>query len=309
MDTLILALLRSTLRSTTPLLLTALGGMFSERSGIVNIALEGIMLFGALAAALTTQLLESALGATEVSAQLDWIPWVGLVAGALGGAGEAVIHGVISIWYRADQIVSGTAINLLALSLPSVVLVYLYGNATSSEPVIHRLPLWPFPGVGEFSPLVYLAFGLVPICWWVVFKTAWGLRLRAVGEHPQAADTMGISIEWMRLTAVILSGILGGLAGAYLSIGFLNQFVRAMSAGKGFIALAAMIFGKWHPVGILLATLLFGFADAVAIQMQGGAILPPTLVQAFPFVLTMLVLAGFIDRSRPPAALGKPYSK
>ena len=309
MDTLILALLRSTLRSTTPLLLTALGGMFSERSGIVNIALEGIILFGALTAALTTQLLEAPFLAHDPTAQLGWIPWVGLLAGALGGAIVAGIHGVISIWYRADQIVSGTAINLLALSFPSVLLVYLYGNATSSEPVSNRLPLWPIPGLGEFSPLVFLAFLLVPICWWILFKTAWGLRLRAVGEHPQAADTMGISIPSMRLTAVLLSGVLGGMAGAYLSIGFLNQFVRAMSAGKGFIALAAMIFGKWHPVGILLATLLFGFADAVAIQMQGGAILPPTIVQALPFVLTMLVLAGFIDRSRPPAALGKPYSK
>lgn len=309
METLILALLRSTLRSTTPLLLTALGGMFSERSGVVNIALEGIMLFGALVAALTTQQLEAPFLAQDPSAQLSWIPWVGLLAGALGGALVAGIHALLCIRYRADQIISGTAINLLALSLPSVVLTYLYGNATSSESVINRLPLWSFPGLGSFSPLVYLAFGLVPLCWWILFKTAWGLRLRAVGDHPQAADSLGISIERMRFTAVLLSGLLGGLAGAYLSIGFLNQFVRAMSAGKGFIALAAMIFGKWHPVGILGATLLFGFADALAIQLQGGSIMPPTLVQAFPFLLTMLVLAGFIDRSRPPAALGKPYSK
>ncbi|MEN9222412.1 MAG: ABC transporter permease, partial [Thermostichus sp. BF3_bins_97] len=169
------------------------------------------------------------------------------------------------------------------------------------------LPLW-----GGFSPLVYLAFLLVPVSWWLLFKTPWGLRLRAVGEHPQAADTVGVDILRMRYGAVMLSGLLGGLAGAYLSIGFLNQFVRNMSAGKGFIALAAMIFGKWHPLGILGSTLLFGATDALAIQLQGGDVMPPVLIQALPFVLTMLVLSGMLSRTRqarPPAALGKAYSK
>lgn len=310
MEAFLLALLASTLRSTTPLLLTGLGGMFSERSGVVNIALEGIILFGALAAAVTTQQLEAPYLTVDPVAQVAWIPWVGLLAGAVGGAGIAAIHAVISIRYKADQIVSGTAINLLAFSVPSVVLQALYGNSTNSQEIVNRLPLW-----AGFSPLVYLAFLLVPLCGWILFKTPWGLRLRAVGEHPQAADTMGINIEQMRYLGVILSGVLGGLAGAYLSIGFLNQFVRNMSAGKGFIALAAMIFGRWHPVGILGATLLFGMADALAIQLQGGTILPAVLVQAFPFALTMLVLAGLItlpmggwhQPTRPPAALGKPY--
>ncbi|MDX2272691.1 MAG: ABC transporter permease [Cyanobacteriota bacterium] len=303
MPTFLLALIPATLRSTTPLLLTALGGMFAERSGVVNIALEGIMLFGALAAALTTQQLEAPYLAVDANAQVFWIPWLGLLAGAIGGAMIAAVHAVVSIHYKADQIVSGTAINLLAFSVPSILLQFFYNNTTNSQEILNRLPLW----LG-FSPLVYLAFGLVPFSWWLLFKTSWGLRLRAVGEHPQAADTMGVNVARVRYGAVLLSGVLAGLAGAYLSIGFLNQFVRGMSAGKGFIALAAMIFGKWHPFGIFGATLLFGLADALAIQLQGGAILPAVLIQAFPFVLTMLVLAGLINRARPPAALGKPYT-
>jgi ABC-type uncharacterized transport system permease subunit len=307
MATPLLALIPATLRSTTPLLLTALGGMYSERSGVVNIALEGIILFGALAAAVTTQQLEAPILAQTPAAQVAWIPWVGLLAGALGGVGIAFVHALVCIHYKADQIVSGTAINLLALSVPSLVLQYFYGNTTNSQEVVNRLPLW-----NGFSPLVYLAFLLVPISWWLLFKTPWGLRLRAVGEHPQAADTMGVDILRLRYGAVLLSGLLGGLAGAYLSIGFLNQFVRNMSAGKGFISLAAMIFGKWHPLGILGSTLLFGATDALAIQLQGGDVMPPVLIQALPFVLTMWVLSGMLSRTRqarPPAALGKAYSK
>jgi len=220
------------------------------------------------------------------------------------GGLAAFVHALVSIKYRADQIISATALNLLALGAPSLVLTYFYGNATSSKEVENRLPL-----LLGLSPLVYLAFLLVPLAWWVLFKTPFGLRLRAVGEHPEAADTLGVNVYRLRYTGVILSGILAGLAGAYLSIGFLNQFVRGMSAGMGFIALAAMIFGKWHPVGILFSTLLFGFASALAIQLQGSEILPAVLVQAFPYVVTVLVLAGFIGRSRPPAAVGKPYEK
>ncbi|AFV76986.1 ABC transporter permease [Thermus oshimai] len=297
-----LALLLSTLRQTTPLLLTALGGMFSERSGVVNIALEGIILFGALSAAVFVERMEASLGPAP------WLPWAGvLVAMGVGGL-VAWVHAVVSIRYRADQIVSGTAINLLALGAPSLVLTYFYGNATNSKEVQSRLPLLGPEGFA-LSPLVYLAFLLVPLAWWVLFKTPWGLRLRAVGEYPEAADTLGVNVYRMRYLGVVLSGVLAGLAGAYLSIGFLNQFVRGMSAGMGFIALAAMIFGKWHPVGILFSTLLFGFASALAIQLQGTDILPAVLVQAFPYVVTILVLAGFMGRSRPPGAVGKPYEK
>lgn len=300
----VVALFFSTLRQAAPLLLTALGGLFSERSGVVNIALEGMILFGAAAAAITVNRIEVATGGLEAF----WIPWAGLLVGAIVGGLVGLVHAIASIKYRADQIVSGTAINIAALGAPSIVLQVLYNNTSTSQEVKNRLPLVSF-GVGEVSILVLVAFLLVPVVWWVLFKTPWGLRLRAVGEHPQAAETMGVNVMRMRYTAVILSGVLAGIAGAYLSIGFLNQFIRAMSAGAGFIALAALIFGKWHPFGVLGATLLFGFAQALAIQLQGGNILPATIVQALPFVLTMLVLAGFIGRSRPPAAVGKPYDK
>ncbi|GEM84498.1 MAG: ABC transporter permease [Meiothermus sp.] len=300
----VIALFFSTLRQAAPLLLTSLGGLFSERSGVVNIALEGMILFGAAAAAITVNRIEVATGGLEAF----WIPWVGLLAGATVGGLVGLVHAIASIKYRADQIVSGTAINIAALGAPSIVLQVLYNNTSTSQEVQNRLPNVDL-GPSSVSILVIFAFLLVPVVWWVLFKTPWGLRLRAVGEHPEAAETMGVNVIRMRYTAVILSGVLAGIAGAYLSIGFLNQFIRAMSAGAGFIALAALIFGKWHPFGVLGATLLFGFAQALAIQLQGGDILPATIVQALPFILTMLVLAGFIGRSRPPAAVGKPYDK
>ncbi len=300
----VIALFFSTLRQAAPLLLTSLGGLFSERSGVVNIALEGMILFGAAAAAITVNRIEVATGGQVAF----WIPWVGLLAGALVGGLVGLVHAIACIRYRADQIVSGTAINIAALGAPSIVLQVFYNNTSTSQEVVNRLPNVPL-GPGSVSILVIVAFLLVPLVWWALFKTPWGLRLRAVGEHPEAAETMGVNVIRMRYTAVILSGVLAGIAGAYLSIGFLNQFIRAMSAGAGFIALAALIFGKWHPFGVLGATLLFGFAQALAIQLQGGDILPATIVQAMPFILTMLVLAGFIGRSRPPAAVGKPYDK
>lgn len=300
----VIALFFSTLRQAAPLLLTSLGGLFSERSGVVNIALEGMILFGAAAAAITVNRIEVATGGLEAF----WIPWVGLLAGASVGGLVGLVHAIASIKYRADQIVSGTAINIAALGAPSIVLQVLYNNTSTSQEVQNRMPNVDL-GPSSVSILVILAFLLVPVVWWVLFKTPWGLRLRAVGEHPEAAETMGVNVIRMRYTGVILSGVLAGIAGAYLSIGFLNQFIRAMSAGAGFIALAALIFGKWHPFGVLGATLLFGFAQALAIQLQGGDILPATIVQALPFILTMLVLAGFIGRSRPPAAVGKPYDK
>jgi len=296
---LLLTLVGSALRATTPLLLAALGGLFSERSGVVNIALEGIILFGALAAAVTVQQLEANLGTA-----IPWAPWVGLLGAMIVGGFIGWIHAVISIRYKADQIISATAINLMAVGIPALILTGLYSNSTTSQPVANRLPFW-----GGFSPLVYLAFLLVPIVWYVVFRTPFGLRLRSVGEHPEAADSVGINVRRMRYYGVVLSGVLAGLAGAYLSIGNLNQFVGNMSGGRGFIALAALIFGKWHPVGVLGATLLFGAFEAVATLLGGSQLLPPTIVESIPFILTMLVLAGFIGRSVMPKALGKPFEK
>ncbi|MBS3933477.1 MAG: ABC transporter permease [Truepera sp.] len=305
---LLLALVGSVLRATTPLLLAALGGMFSERSGVVNIALEGIILFGALAAAVVTQLVEAPYLAQNPRAVVWFAPWLGVVAAVIAGGLIGWLHALVSIRYKADQIISGTAINLMGVGIPALVLMGLYNNSTTSTPLVNRLPQW---GVGpfSFSPLVYLAFLLVPVAWYVLFKTPFGLRLRAVGEHPDAAASVGVGVRRMRYYGVVISGVLAGLAGAYLSIGHLNQFISEMSGGRGFIALAALIFGKWHPLGVLGATLLFGSFEAVATLLGGARLMPSTIVSGIPFILTMLVLAGFIGRAIPPKAIGKAYDR
>src|SRR5690625_1550741 len=305
---LLLTLAASALRYTTPLLLAALGGMFSERSGVVNIALEGIILFGALAAAVVAQVVEAPFLADSPRASLPWLPWVGVLAAMIVGGAVAWIHAVVSIRYKADQIISGTAINLMAVGVPAIVLQGLYQNSTTSEHVRNRLPLWD-AGPFALSPLVFLAFLLVPLCWWLLFRTPFGLRLRSVGEHPEAADSVGIKVIRLRYTAVVMSGILGGSAGGYRSLGTTGNFVGGMSGGRGFIALAALIFGKWHPLGVFGSTLLFGSFQAVASALGGGTLLPPTVVQAMPYILTLLVLAGFIGRSAAPKALGTPYEQ
>jgi general nucleoside transport system permease protein len=299
-------LIPTTLRFTTPLLFAALGGLFSERSGIVNIALEGIMLFGALAAAVVAQQVEAPFLKTNPNAALPWVPWVGVLAAMIVGGFVAWIHALASIKYRADQVISGTAINLLATGVPAVILQYFYNNTSDSASVINVLPLW---GVGavQFSPLVYAAFLIVPVVSYVLYRTPFGLRLRSVGEAPQAAASVGVNVMRMRYTAVIISGVLAGLAGAYLSIGNLDKFNRGMSANQGFIALAALIFGKWLPWNTMFACLLFGFFKALAIRLGGDDILPSAVVDVLPFILTILVLAGFIGRSRAPKAIGKPY--
>lgn len=305
---LLLTLVASALRATTPLLLAGLGGMFSERAGIVNIALEGIILFGALAAAVVPQMIEAPILEANRGAKLPWLPWIGLLAAMVVGALVAAIHAVVSIRYKADQIISGTAINLMAIGVPAIILQGIYQNSTTSEHVQNRLPLWDL-GPFSLSPIVYIAIVLVPLCWWLLFRTPFGLRLRSVGEHPEAADSVGIKVIRLRYTAVILSGVLAGLAGAYLSIGTTGNFVGGMSGGRGFIALAALIFGKWHPFGVLGATLLFGTFQAAANALGGGSLLPPTVVQAMPYILTLLVLAGFIGKSAAPKALGSPFEK
>ncbi|GMA16727.1 ABC transporter permease [Deinococcus metallilatus] len=291
------AFLATFIRSVVPLLLTALGGLFSERSGVVNIALDGLIIFGALAGAIVTYTLDPTLGALA--------PWVGWLAGALVGGLIAWIHAVVSIKYRADQVISGTAINLLATGVPSVILQALYGTSTESPKVAHPLPLW---GVGElrFSPPVYFAFLAVAVTWYVLYRTPYGLRLRATGEHPGAAASMGVNVRRMRYSGVILSGLLAGTAGVFLSVGNLDAFVRNISAGLGFIALAALIFGQWKPLGVLGATVLFGFLQAISITLGGTDLLPPTLVAALPYLITIIALI-FTGRSAAPRALGKPF--
>jgi simple sugar transport system permease protein len=308
-DTMILiGLLASILRATTPLLLAALGGLFSERSGVVNIALEGIMVFGALGAAVTAQLVERPYLAGDPNAVVWFAPWVGVLAAMVVGGFIGWIHAVVSIRYKADQIISATAINLMSIGIPAVILTGLYDNSTTSARIENRLPQWGIEGF-TFSPLVYLAFLLVPVAWYVLFRTPFGLRLRSVGEHPEAADSVGINVRRMRYYGVVISGVLAGLGGAFLSIGNLNQFVAEMAGGRGYIALAALIFGKWSPWGALGATLLFGAFEAVGTLLGGGQLLPPSLVTAVPFILTMLVLAGFVGRAIPPKAIGKAFDK
>ncbi|ULH14563.1 ABC transporter permease [Deinococcus sp. KNUC1210] len=291
------AFLATFIRSTVPLLLTALGGLFSERSGVVNIALEGLIIFGALTGAIVTQQLDPYLGAAA--------PWVGWLAGVLVAGGIAWVHALLSIKYRADQVISGTAINLLASGVPAVLLTALYGTSSDSPPVKHALPLW---GVGDlkFSPPVYLAFIAVAVTWYVMYRTPYGLRLRATGEHPGAAASMGVNVRRVRYSAVVLSGVLGGTAGVFLSIGNLDSYVRNISAGMGFIALAALIFGQWKPLGVLGATLLFGLLQALSIRLDGDNLIPSSLLQVLPYLVTIVALI-FTGSGAAPKAAGKPY--
>ncbi len=292
-DLFTVALLWSTMRLSTPLILAALGGLFSERSGVINIALEGMMLAGAFTAAAVTHATGN--------------PIVGLVAGMGAGLLVALIHAVACIRYRADQVVTGTAINILMIGMPAF-LSGAFFLSSGSTPQIPKENLLPY------TPIV-IAFLLVPAAWYVLYKTPFGLRLRSVGENPEAADAAGVRVATMRYWGVLLSGVLAGIGGAYLSIGQSSLFTRNMTSGRGFIALAALIFGKWRPVQTLLACLLFGFTEAVSIQMQGvvklpsGEDIPVQFIQMVPYILTIIVLAGFIGSSRPPRALGTPYQK
>jgi ABC-type uncharacterized transport system permease subunit len=287
------ALILSAIRLTTPLLLAALGGLFSERSGIINIALEGLMLAGAFTAATVTHY-ASVKGYPAAE-------WLGLLSAIVAGVVVAAIHAVACIRYRADQVVTGTAINLLFLGVPALIGGALF-DATGSTPPI------PIQNQMPYVP-IFIAFALVPLTWYVLNRTPFGLRLRAVGENPEAADTAGVSVARVRYTGVLISGALAAIGGAYLAIGQSSFFTRNMTAGRGFIALAALIFGKWRPVQTMLACLLFGFAEAVAIQMQGVVNIPTQFIHMTPHVLTMVVLAGFIGLSRAPRALGIPYQK
>jgi simple sugar transport system permease protein len=298
------SLIASTIRLATPLVLAALGGLFSERSGVINIALEGKMLAGAFTAAAVTYAADVKFGMGNAS------PWAGLLAGMIAGLFIAAIYAVSCIKFKADQVVSGAAINILMLGIPGFLsgAFFLSSGSTPQIPKDHLLPQSPVV-------IAVTVVALVIAIWYVVYKTPFGLRLRSVGENPEAADAAGVSVAKIRYSGVLLAGVLAGLGGAYLSIGQSSLFTRNMTAGRGFIALAALIFGKWRPVQTLLACLLFGFTEAVSIQMQGvfklpsGDDIPVQFIQMVPYVLTIVVLAGFIGSSRPPRALGIPYQK
>jgi len=298
------ALFAAMLRFATPLAFAAMGGIFSERSGVVNIGLEGMMLAGAFF---------GILGADKLN---SWP--LGLLCAALAGGAFAFVHALFAIHLRADQIVGGTAINFLALGLTGYLFIDIYGGE-GTPPDVPKIPNvhlafledWYFLGpiFGQLNLMIWLAFLTIVLTWLVFFKTPIGLRIRAVGEHPRAADTVGISVYGTRYAAVTLSGILAALGGAYLSIGFVNSFNQNMTAGRGFIALAAVIFGNWRPWGAAAAALLFGFSSALAQRLPAYSESAAVLFQALPYVLTLIAVAGVIGRSIPPAAVGRPYKK
>ncbi|MBA3631728.1 MAG: ABC transporter permease [Acidobacteria bacterium] len=294
----IFALIFSAIRLATPLIFAALGGMFSERSGVINIALEGLMLAGAFTGAVITYEAGN--------------PYLGLLAGMVAGAALAFVYAIACIKFQADQVVSGMAINFLMIGLPAVISGAIY-DSSGSTPQIDKVYLLP-EFFNRLSLASILAFALVPVCWYVLYKTPFGLRLRATGENPAAADAAGVKVIKLRYFAVVLSGVLAAAGGAYLSIGQSSLFTRNMTAGRGYIALAALILAKWRPVPVLLACLFFGLTEALTIQLgniklPSGENVPIQFIQIIPYVLTIIVLAGFIGLSRAPKALGVPYRK
>ncbi|MBC8062066.1 MAG: ABC transporter permease [Clostridiaceae bacterium] len=303
--TIIVALLAATLRMATPLIFAGLGGVFSEKSGVVNIGLEGIMVIGAFFAVYGTYATKN--------------PFLGIVYAMVAGMAVSLIHAFLSITMRADQVISGTAINLFSTAFASFMIVKVFHKGGQTDTVTslpYKLPKFikDIPIIGDLlndlNWFVILALILVFVSSYVLYKTRLGLRIRAVGEHPAAADTLGINVYKIRYLCVVISGALAGLGGAALSIGITPVYREGMVSGRGFIALAAMIFGNWKPKGTMWACLLFGFAEAFQIKAQSfGLNLPQEVYAMFPYVLTMLALAGFVGKTSPPAADGVPYEK
>ncbi|MFQ5972097.1 MAG: ABC transporter permease [Alphaproteobacteria bacterium] len=321
-------LLDAMLRVSVPLVLAAMAGLFAERSGVVDISLEGKMLGAAFAAAAIAALTNSL--------------WLGLAAGIIASIALALLHGYACITHNGNQVVSGVAINILVAGLTVVLGITMFhqgGRTPQLPPEARFLPInWPgaravadVPIVGQLysellsghNLLVYVAFLAIPLTWWIVYRTRFGLRLRAVGENPEAVDTAGISVAGMRYRAMVVAGFLCGIAGTYLSMAQSAGFIRDMSAGKGFIALAALIFGKWRPVPVMFACLLFGFLEAGSARLQGAfdverttSVLMqqllralPFFIDALPFILVVLLLAGFVGTAVAPRASGIPYIK
>jgi general nucleoside transport system permease protein len=315
----IVSVLSATLRLAGALIFCAMAGVFSERSGTIDIGLEGKMLAAAFAAACVAVVTGSA--------------WLALLGAVVVGILMALLHGVACITYRGNQVVSGVAINIMAAGLTIVLGNAWFGRGGQTPDLAATARFLPIrlPGsesigqvpilgpiyttvIGGHNLLLYVALLAVPIAWWTLYRTRFGLRLRAVGEDPKVVDTAGISVAWLRYRAVIIAGMLCGFAGAYLAIALNAGFSPHMTAGRGFIALAAMVFGKWRPWPSLFACLLFGFLDAIAIRLQGVHIpsigeVPVEAIQALPYILTVVLLAGFVGRAMAPHALGQPYVK
>ena len=314
----LLQVLDSTVRLATPLLLACLAGLFSERAGVFDIGLEGKMLMAAFFSA----------AVAFVSGSV----WLGLLAGIGSSLLLSALHGLASITFRGNQLISGVAINFLAAGMTVLIAQdwFKEGGRTPSlmsggrfEPItlpfadaVQGIPvLGPIYAelISGHTVLVYLALLCVPASWWVLYRTRFGLRLRAVGENPAAVDTAGVSVVWLRYAAVAICGVLCGIAGAYLATALQAGFVKDMTAGRGFIALAALIFAKWRPWHALWATLLFGFLQAIALRYQnidlGGIVIPVQLMDALPYILTVIILAGFVGKAIPPRAGGEAYVK
>jgi simple sugar transport system permease protein len=314
-----LSVLSATMRVSTPLIFAAMAGVFSERAGVVDISLEGKLLGGAFASASVAAVTGSA--------------WLGLAAAIVLGMALSLIHGFATITHRGDQVVSGVAINIIVSGL-TVVLGMAWFHQSGQTPTLPNsarfMPLelpgadaiGTIPIVGDLyrhllsghDLLVYVAFVSVAVTWWVLYRTRFGLRLRAVGENPKAVDTAGISVAWLRYRAVLIAGILTGIGGTYMAIAQNASFIRDMSAGQGYIALAAMIFGKWRPVPAMFAALMFGFLDALSIRLQGVEIaglgqVPVQAIQVLPYLLTVIILATFAGKAIAPKADGIPYVK
>ncbi len=295
-------MLASALRMSIPILLAGLGALYSERSGVINIGLEGIMIMGTFA------------GATGA---YYYGPMVGLVAGILAGMLFALIHAVASITFRVDQIVSGVAINLLALGLARFLCIQLYGMATTSPyvskfepwsiPLLDRIPALR-PLVSGVSPVLVIGLLLVPATIFVLNHTVFGLRLRSVGENPLAADTLGINVTLMKYVGVLISGALGGMAGVFLAVEHTGFYIEGMTQGRGFIALAAMIFGNWTAQGVLFAATLFGLAESFSFRAENFGV-PYQFIKMIPYALTLLVLTGVVRKPKPPAAVGVAYER
>jgi simple sugar transport system permease protein len=298
------ALLAATLRFATPLLFGALGGIMSERSGVINVGLEGMMLMGAF------------FGIYGADATGSW--FLGMLVGLAAGGVLGFVHAVFSIALRADQVVSGVAVNFLAAGITGYVFIAHYGDQgtpgevpsvpTVTLPVIKDLGFFG-EAIGQMSLLTWMALLLVPLMALYLYRTPAGLRLRSVGEKPRAADSVGIAVGRTRYLAVVASGCLAGLGGVYLSVALVHSFNEGMTAGRGFIALAVVIFGGWRPYGALAGACLFGFSSAVAQRLPAFSESLAVLFQALPYVLVLVVVAGVIARSRPPAAIGVPYVK
>jgi ABC-type uncharacterized transport system permease subunit len=301
----LVGMIKDSMRLSTPIALGMLAGVMCERAAVINIAIEGMMLTAA------------ALG--YMASLYTQNMWIGLLAAILSGGLMAALHAVLSIRFMVDQIISGTVINILAVGVSGYIrAAFLLQNPFGAPGlfpyVFQKTPLWDIPILGtilfQYQPMVYAAIILVPLVWFVLFRTPWGLRTRAVGEHPRAADTLGINVFKVRYVNVILAGCIAGLGGAWFSLETVGHFDDLMTNGRGFIALAAMIFGNWNPLGGALGALLFGFADALNFKFQILEVeVPYQFIGMLPFILTMIAVAGVIGRTTPPAADGQPYQK